>query len=121
MITLSILIQMLIGLGLLNVWLLRFNNYTDYRGGGAKNMKQEFAVYGLPEWSVYMVGFLKVSIALLLLVGIFIDLPVEYGIWVLSLLMLGAVLMHIKVKDSFKKASPSLLLLILLIIWICLN
>lgn len=40
--------QLIIALGILNVWLLRFNKATVYRGGGAKNMKQEFAAYGLP-------------------------------------------------------------------------
>ena len=29
------------------------------RGGAATNMKEEFQVYGLPEWSVQVVGFLK--------------------------------------------------------------
>ena len=40
--------QLIIALGILNVWLLRFNKATIYRGGSAKNMKEEFATYGLP-------------------------------------------------------------------------
>lgn len=48
--------QLIVGLGLLNVWLIRFNKATAYRGGAAQSMKQEFAAYGLPEWFCYVVG-----------------------------------------------------------------
>ena len=51
--------QLIIALGILNVWLLRFNKAMVYRGGGAKNMKQEFATYGLPVWFMWFVGDLN--------------------------------------------------------------
>ncbi|NNL48365.1 MAG: DoxX family protein, partial [Acidimicrobiia bacterium] len=38
------------GLWILNVWLLRFNKETEYRGGSATNMREEFDEYGLPAW-----------------------------------------------------------------------
>ena len=41
-------LQVIVGLGLLNVWLLRFGKATPYRGSSAETMHQEFAVYGLP-------------------------------------------------------------------------
>ena len=53
------IIQVVIGLGIYNVWLLRFGRATAYRGGSAKNLREEFAVYGLPSWSVTVIGFLK--------------------------------------------------------------
>jgi hypothetical protein len=53
------LLQILIALGLINVWVFRFARATEYRGAGAKNMKEEFAVYGLPSWFLYVVGLSK--------------------------------------------------------------
>ncbi len=46
--------QLIIALGILNVWLLRFNKATSYRGGAAKNMTEEFATYGLPVWFMWV-------------------------------------------------------------------
>ena len=54
------ILQLIISIGLINVWFFRFNKATEYRGGGAKNMKEEFIAYGLPIWSMYFVGFVAV-------------------------------------------------------------
>lgn len=40
--TVKIVLQLIVGLGILNVWLLRFNKKTSYRGAEASNMKAEF-------------------------------------------------------------------------------
>ena len=61
---LRIIAQLIIGLGILNVWLLRFNKATAYRAGNAKNMKEEFSAYGLPLWFMWVVGGLKILFAL---------------------------------------------------------
>jgi hypothetical protein len=66
--TLNVL-QIIIALGLLNVWLLRFNKVTAYRGGSANTLLEEFAVYGLPAWFCYFIGILKVGSAVALLLG----------------------------------------------------
>ena len=39
-------------------------------GGNALNLKEEFKVYGLPKWFMYLIGFLKLSFALILILGI---------------------------------------------------
>ena len=57
------ILQLIISIGLINVWFFRVNKATDYRGGNAKNMQEEFLAYGLPIWSMYLVGTLKVAIA----------------------------------------------------------
>ena len=41
------IIKLIIGLGLINVWVLRYNKKTEYRGGAANNMLEEFHSYGL--------------------------------------------------------------------------
>ena len=107
------LIQGLVALGLLNVWLLRFDKSTDYRGGEARSLKEEFATYGLPEWFFYLIGFLKITSAILLLAGFFFTSLVLPAGALVILLMLGAVSMHIKVKDPIKKSVPAVSMLVM--------
>ena len=115
---LETIIQLIIGLGLLNVWLLRFNKKTEFRGGEARNMKEEFNSYGLPNWFLYLIGFLKISIAIVMLVGIWVENLVVPAAIILSVLMLGAILMHLKVNDPIKKSLPAAALLILALLLI---
>lgn len=105
--------QIVVGCGLLNVWLLRFNKATAYRGGTAANMREEFAAYGLPAWSCYLVGFLKVASALALLGGLIYPALALPAAIVVAILMAGAVAMHLKVGDPLKKSLPALSVLIL--------
>ena len=51
--TAVLIIQVVIALGIFNVWVLRFGKSTEWRGGTAANMKEEFQAYGLPSWSVH--------------------------------------------------------------------
>lgn len=109
-------LQLIIALGLLNVWLLRFSKKTDYRGGDASNLIEEFAVYGLPVWFCYLIGFLKISAAFMLLLGLWIpELSLPASLLVIAL-MLGAVSMHAKVKDPIKKTLPAGAMLLMSVI-----
>ena len=118
--TLLMILQLIISIGLINVWLFRFNKTTEYRGGSAKNMKEEFIAYGLPEWSMYFVGFVKVAIAIMLIISIWVEELLLYNLIVLAVLMIAAVFMHLKVKDPIKKSYPalSILFMIALIMYI---
>lgn len=112
----GIIAQIIVALGILNVWVLRFNKSTSYRGGDAKNMRDEFAAYGLPFWFMCIIGILKVSLAIALLAGIWIEpitLPAAIG---MAILMAGAISMHVKVKDPPKKALPATTVLALCVI-----
>jgi len=111
-----IVLQVVVGLGILNVWLIRANWSTGFRGGDAKTLKEEFATYGLPLWFFYLVGVLKISCALALLAGIWFHALVIPGAFGLAVLMAGAFTMHLKVKDPFQKAWPSLVMLALSIL-----
>ena len=113
MIYLQHLLQIIAGLGILNVWLLRFSQDTEYRGGKASSMSEEFLVYGLPPAAVYIVGFSKLVSAIGLLAGILIQFLVVPSAILLAALMIGAVGMHLKVKDPFKKFIPALTMLTL--------
>lgn len=106
-----LILQVIAGLGLLNVWLIRANSETAYRGGDAKTLKEEFAAYGLPVWLFYVVGVLKVGAAIALLAGIFLPGLVVPAARILIVLMLGALAMHFKVKDPPIKSLPAFLVL----------
>jgi uncharacterized membrane protein YphA (DoxX/SURF4 family) len=112
----KIAVQVLIAASIYNVWILRSGKPTVWRGGAAKSMKEEFEAYGLPLWFMNLIGFLKLTLATLLIVGIFLPVlvkPVAIG---LAVLMLGAIAMHIKVKDAFVKSFPAFSFLVLSLI-----
>jgi len=111
--TLPSVLQLVVGLGLLNVWLVRSKSATAYRGGGATSLQEEFAVYGLPSAAFYAVGALKITSAVVLIAGVWLPLPVTLAAGVVAALMVGALLMHIKVGDPVKKAVPATLMLAL--------
>jgi len=108
--------QLVIALGLLNVWLLRTGRATAWRGGNAKNMREEFAVYGLSPAFMKVIGFLKVTLALCLILGLWVHIVTRPAALGVAVLMVGAVAMHVKVKDPSKRALPALTLLVLSII-----
>ena len=112
--TLIMILQLIIAIGLINVWLFRFNKATQYRGGGAKNMKEEFIAYGLPLWLMYFVGAMKVAIAFMLIISFWIEELLIYNLLALAVLMIAAVFMHVKVKDPIKKSYPALSILFMI-------
>ena len=116
----STTLQVIVALGLLNVWLVRAKASTAYRGGSAQSLKEEFATYGLPDWTFYVVGILKVGSAILLLLGIWVKSPdlVRPPALVVAGLMVGALAMHAKVKDPLTKSLPALAMLLMCVaIW----
>lgn len=104
-------LQVILALGLINVWLVRFRKPTKYRGSGAANMREEFRAYGLPTWFMYLIGAAKMVIAALLIIGLWIPAVVMPAAAVLAVLMIGAVSMHVKVRDAFIRTVPALLML----------
>jgi uncharacterized membrane protein YphA (DoxX/SURF4 family) len=118
--TLAIILQLIIALGIFNVWLLRPSRATAWRGGGARTMREEFAAYGLPEWSMWAVGALKLGFAVLLIVGIWAPGAADLAALGIAVLMAGAVFMHLNIRDPLKKALPSFTLLVLSLVVIAL-
>ena len=110
-----VLINVIVSLSILNVWLLRFNNQTPYRGGDSKTLKEEFHVYGLPTQFMYLIGITKVILAILLIVGIWKQQINIYVVSSMIILMLGALVMHYKVSDPIKKSFPAFTILLLLV------
>jgi uncharacterized membrane protein YphA (DoxX/SURF4 family) len=109
---LKYVLMAVVSLTVLNVWLLRFNKPTIYRGGQAKTMIEEFAAYGLSETFVYVIGGLKVLAALGLVVGFFYKKLIVPSSLVIAVLMVGAIFMHFKVQDAAIKFLPATLMLL---------
>jgi hypothetical protein len=106
-------IQLLIALGIFNVWLVRYDKSTSYRGGHAINMKEEFEVYGIPYWFMLLVGGLKLILAILLIIGIWYKALIQPSAITMAILMIAAIAMHFKVKDPISKAIPASTMLLL--------
>lgn len=117
----SSVLQVIVGLGLLNVWLVRARSATAYRGGTAQSLKEEFAVYGLPEWTFYLVGGLKIVSGVLLIIGIWVPKLVVVPALIVAGLMVGALAMHAKAKDPASKFAPALSVLVLSVAILWLN
>lgn len=111
--SISTVLQVVIALGLLNVWLVRARSATAYRGGDAKSLQEEFAAYGLPPFFFYLVGALKVGSAILLVAGIWYPSLVLPAAAVVAVLMVGALAMHVKVQDPAIKSLPAFLMLLM--------
>ena len=95
-------------LWIFNVWFNRFNKDTGYRGGDATNMVEEFEEYGLSKNTMYAVGGIKVSLASLMLLGLGYPKLVRPASAGLATFMLGAIGMHVKVKDPIKRSLPAI-------------
>jgi hypothetical protein len=111
----SVILQVIAGLGLINVWLVRPRSATAFRGGSSQTLREEFAAYGLPDWCFYAVGAAKIVSAVMLIVGIWVPRLVLPATLVVAVLMVGALAMHAKVKDPPTKSVPAFLMLAMVV------
>lgn len=108
-----IALQCIVAFSILNVWLIQNKKTTQWRGGDASTLIGEFKVYGLPVWSCYVIGTLKVVLALGLLAAIWYPVLKQPSALGLAFLLLGSIVMHLKIKDPLKKSFPAFLFLIM--------
>ncbi|MFL1895179.1 DoxX family protein [Aquimarina sp. 2-A2] len=109
-------LKLIVSLSILNVWLIQYNKPTRWRGGDAKTIVQEFHVYGLPTWFCYLIGILKVGLAILLLLSIWYIQLAQPSALGLSVLLIGSIIMHLKIKDPLYKSLPAFVFLCLSLI-----
>jgi hypothetical protein len=96
------LAQMTVAISVAYVWVFRFHNVL-----------KEFNQFGLSDLTRNLIGATKISLATLLVVGVWHSSLVLIPSGLMGLLMIGAQYFHFKVKNSFVKRLPSLILLIL--------
>jgi hypothetical protein len=63
--------QFFIFVAMLDVWLIRYNKPVLMRGGNAKTMKDEFKLYGLPDWFRNLMRTLKLLCGFLMVALVF--------------------------------------------------
>ena len=107
---LSVCLQALVAASVLFVWVVRYANII-----------QEFKQYGLPDWLRDLVGILKLTFALLLLLGIQRASLAMIGGLGIAGLMACAFVIHLRVKNPAFKMLPSLTLLALSLIIAVIN
>ncbi|AUC14918.1 hypothetical protein BTO06_07105 [Tenacibaculum sp. SZ-18] len=108
---LIIAFQVIVGVSILNVWLVQNNKATKWRGGNATSIIEEFEEYGLSKTFCYVIGVLKVTLAILLILAIWFPVLKQNAALGLAILLLGSVFMHIKIKDPLLKSFPAALFL----------
>ncbi len=96
------LAQIIIALSVAFVWVFRFDNVV-----------KEFKQFELSDLMRSFVGAAKVSLATLLVVGIWYSTLVLIPAVLMGLFMVGAQYFHFKISNPFIKHLPSLILLIL--------
>ena len=112
----SLVSSVILALGVLNVWLLRPSKATPWRGGQAQTLREEFSVYGLPHWFMITVGLVKVTLALLLVAGMWLPQIGQLAAMTLGALMLGAIAMHLRAHDPLRKSLPAITMLSLTVL-----
>ena len=80
------------------VWVVRYDN-----------IKKEFVEYNLPSWVRDLVGILKLSFATMLQFSN--QEVVKIGALGISVLMLGAVVTHFRLKSNFRRYIASVAML----------
>ena len=104
-----IALKIIVGISIINVWLIQPNKPSKWRGGDATTIIEEFNVYGLSKTFYKIIFVVKVGLAVLLLVSIKYDLLTLYSSLGLASLLLGSIAMHFKVKDALFKSFPAFL------------
>jgi hypothetical protein len=99
---LILLLQITVALSVAYVWVFRFQNVV-----------KEFKQFGLSDLTRTIIGATKISLATLLVVGIWYSSLVLIPSIFMGVLMIGAQYFHFKISNPFIKHLPSLILLIL--------
>ena len=96
------LVQLTLAISVAYVWVFRFHNVVE-----------EFKKFGLSDLTRNFVGAAKISLATLLVVGIWHPSLVVIPSVLMGLFMIAAQCFHFKIKSRFIKHLPSLILLVL--------
>jgi len=97
-----ILSQLIVAISVIIVWVFR-----------RENIIVEFEQYGISDIIRNIVGALKISLATILILGIWYNEFLILSSLGMAFLMICAQYFHVKVRNPFNKFIPSLFLLIL--------
>lgn len=109
--TLSDVLQLVIGVSIVIIWVARTTVASAYRVGNAQTLSQEFTEAGLTQGVYQVMRVLKPIFAFLLVIGIVYKPFFIPCMTFTTLAMAGAVYAHVKVGDNIKKMLPAITLL----------
>lgn len=104
MMILSIILQVLLGLGFLMFGFMKLSS---------KQMVEGFKHYGYPGWFRVFTGLVEIISAVFVIVGIWNETVAAWGGLLIVVTMIGAIITHIKIKDAVKSMMMPILLLLL--------
>ena len=107
---LVIVLQALVAASIFFVWVVRYDNIV-----------QEFQQYRLPAWLRDLVGILKLTCALLLLIGTWRPFLAVVGGLGLALLMGAALITHLRLRNPTLRMLPSTSLLLISFVIVGIN
>lgn len=100
---LSMVIQVILGVGFLFFGFMKLSS---------KQMIDEFNRYRLPQWFRVVTGLVEIAGAAIMVAGIWNDkLAALGGLW-LTVIMTGAILTHLRIKDPLSKLFMPMILVI---------
>jgi hypothetical protein len=94
--------QIIVAISVVFVWTFRYHNVL-----------KEFELFGLSDLTRNLVGAAKISLATLLVVGVWYPSLVLIPAILMGLFMLSAQYFHFKIRNPFIKHLPSLIFLAL--------
>ena len=109
---LSIVLQVILGLGFIMFGLMKF---------GSKQMVEGFKHYGYPGWFRVFTGIVEVISAILVIAGIWNKTLAAWGGLFIVVTMIGAIFTHIKIKDTVQQMMMPIILFILGLVVLLLN
>lgn len=101
---LSIILQILLGIGFIFFGLAKFTS---------PDMVEGFKHFGYPGWFRIFTGTVEMSAAVLILIGIWQSQLAAVGGLLIVLTMIGAIFTHIKIKDTIQGMMMPIILLLL--------
>lgn len=109
---LSIILQVLLGLGFI---MFGFSKFTS------PQMVEGFKHFGYPGWFRIFTGLVELIAAILVIVGIWNMKFAAWGSLLIVATMIGAIFTHIKMKDTLKDTMMPIILFILGLLVLIIN
>ena len=100
---LAILLQVFVALVVFNVWTIRSDKPTKYRGGSARTLREEFVEFGLSKKIFLYTSLIKPMLAVALIVAIFFPFMTIPIALLMAFFMAAALLMHYRIRDKLIK------------------
>jgi putative oxidoreductase len=88
---------------------------------GAKQLVESFEHLKLPQWFRTITGLLQLVGVAALIAGIWVTNAAVFGGAWIAIIMFGAIVSHVRVKDSFAKMGAPIVLLILALLVVFFN